>query len=437
MLIDRVISLTTAAGVEPVVVQQHDRESRTVRFFVYESSGVPLDVQGKTARIFFRKNGATSIAYEADVAADGWISLTVPDAVTAIPGNGEMQLALVYGSSILHSFTIPFAVKGSLSFVGETESPEDDPMRIAWDTLPGKPSTFPPSAHTHTPAQAGALPANGTAANAAKLNNQWPGYYRSAQNIVHNSNFPKAINQRGVTTTTEWEYCLDRWIARSGGIELTVEKEGLRLASPNPSNVFLYQKLEIPAVEMLGKTYTVAICDSGGNIACQSVTLPANEPTAWTTYAVATAGNVFANLIHTATGDHGFCVSVGRSGSTADGVVRWVALYEGSYTAETLPDYVPLPPAVEWMICRRYYKPTVYIVATKTQGNFYACSAPHGMRGTPTVTPIEFAPYGATSIKDMTGCRVNASENSILYAQLPTCAAHSVGGLAVSIDANL
>ena len=116
MLIDRVISLSTAAGVEPVAVQQHDRESRTVRFFVYESSGVPLDITGKTARIFFRKNGATSKAYEADVAADGWISLTVPDAVTAIPGNGEMQLAIVDGSFILHSFTIPFAVKG-ISFL--------------------------------------------------------------------------------------------------------------------------------------------------------------------------------------------------------------------------------------------------------------------------------------------------------------------------------
>lgn len=34
----------------------------------------------------------------------------------------------------------------------------------------------------------------------------------------------------------------------------------------------------------------------------------------------------------------------------------WIALYEGSYTADTLPPYVPKGYASEFAECRRYYK---------------------------------------------------------------------------------
>ena len=36
--------------------------------------------------------------------------------------------------------------------------------------------------------------------------------------------------------------------------------------------------------------------------------------------------------------------------------LKWAALYEGGYTATTLPDFVPRNKAVEEAICKRYYR---------------------------------------------------------------------------------
>ena len=350
MLIDRVISLSTAAGVEPVVVQQNDRESRTVRFFVYESSGVPLEVQGKTARIFFRKNGATSEAYEADVAADGWISLTVPDAVTAIPGNGEMQLAIVWGSHILHSFTIPFAVKGSLSFVGETETPEEDPMRIAWDTLPGKPDTFPPSAHTHTPAQAGALPANGTAADAAKLGGKMPGYYRRLNNLLVNSDFTNPVNQQGLTEYSGTKYMIDSW--KGSACDLTVNTGSITVSRGSRSYGMLIQWLPA-AVE--GKTYTLAAQNTDGEIV--TLTFVPEAGMASKSASFATSGHTI--IARYSSTSNAYYIGVSTTSDTPISLV-WMALYEGTHTVAELPEYVPKGWTAEYLDCVReyYYVPS-------------------------------------------------------------------------------
>ena len=378
MLIDRVISLSTAAGVEPVVVQQNDRESRTVRFFVYESSGVPLDVQGKTARIFFRKNGATSKAYEAAVAADGWISLTVPEEVTVYPGNGEMQLAIVWGSHILHSFTVPFAVRGSLSFVGETETPEDDPMRIAWDTLPGKPDTFPPSAHTHTPAQAGALPANGTAADASKLGGKLPKYYDRPRNLLDNSDFRNPVNQRGATTTTAWKYCIDRWLAMTTGVGLSFGASGMTVTGVREGSNSIYQKIANHE-SILGKAVTLAVKHTGAD---KPITLNCTLPsafasTAWTTYATKTVGNVMIDIF-SSNGALAATLSVKNQSSVT---FEWAALYVGTYTEDNLPTYVPKGYAAELLECQRYYHLYATQAARPTHG--LDC-APHMRLSNPT-----------------------------------------------------
>lgn len=383
MLIDRVISLTTAAGVEPVVVQQNDKESRTVRFFVYESSGVPLDMQGKTARIFFRKNGATSNAYEAAVAADGWISLTVPQEVTVYPGNGEMQLALVYGSSILHSFTIPFSVRGSLSFVGETESPEDDPMRISWDTLPGKPDTFPPSAHTHTPAQAGALPAAGTAVNAAKLNGQKPGYYRHAHNYLLNSDLLHPVNCRGKQSYTGNAFSADCWRGLHDGTVHTLTSNGLAV-SGNPAN--LYQRLDETEFD-ISKPCTAAVCDSSGNVSVWSG-IPSG-----TVYSPVCVYHNNGKPLFRATGEKTWV---------------WAAVFAGEYTADTLPAYVPAGYAQEQIACQHRAVSVGGLFryrATQCIGSIidFAIPLPTGLRTRPSFDASALTVYSFPAMEIQTG----------------------------------
>ena len=79
----------------------------------------------------------------------------------------------------------------------------------------------------------------------------------------------------------------------------------------------------------------------------------------------------------------------GSTGTAA--VVRWAALYEGEYTAETLPPYVPKGYAAELAECLRYYRKIKADAQTfagyATSGNAYAfIPLAQAMRIAPTVT---------------------------------------------------
>ena len=79
----------------------------------------------------------------------------------------------------------------------------------------------------------------------------------------------------------------------------------------------------------------------------------------------------------------------GSTGTAA--VVRWAALYEGEYTAETLPPYVPKGYAAELAECLRYYRKikanNETFAGYATNGVAYAFIAlTQTMRIAPTVT---------------------------------------------------
>ena len=77
-----------------------------------------------------------------------------------------------------------------------------------------------------------------------------------------------------------------------------------------------------------------------------------------------------------------------KTGTAA--VVRWAALYEGEYTAETLPPYVPKGYAAELAECLRYYRKIKSNNETfsgyATGGVAYAFIPLQTMRIAPTVT---------------------------------------------------
>lgn len=354
MTIDRVLSLTSETATEPVVVQQNDRESRTLRLYPVEHGGNPCPTEGRQARILFRKNGATSPAYEATVQPDGWIVLTIPEAVTANPGSGEMQLVLEQGGSLLHSFTLPFTVKASLSFVGEVESPADDPMAVNWKNLPGKPAAFPPSAHTHTPAQAGALAAGGTAVNAAKLGGKAPQHYLRPRNLLDNSWFADPVNQLEKNAYTGAGYTIDRWRQSNAFTTMTIDSGCIRYSASGgiayPRQYVLFQ----PA--MYGKWYTAAVCTTDGRIVTASALIDAAAVSNEVTLATGVIADG-VSLRLTKSSDDRICVRIDiLDGKSA--ALCWAALYEGSFTADTLPPFVPEKPATTLAACRMHFRRT-------------------------------------------------------------------------------
>ena len=72
-------------------------------------------------------------------------------------------------------------------------------------------------------------------------------------------------------------------------------------------------------------------------------------------------------------------------------VVRWAALYEGEYTAETLPPYVPKGYAVELSECLRYYRRVKSnnetFIGYCANGVSYAMIPLQPMRISPSVNP--------------------------------------------------
>ena len=70
--------------------------------------------------------------------------------------------------------------------------------------------------------------------------------------------------------------------------------------------------------------------------------------------------------------------------------MRWAALYEGEYTADTLPPYVPKGYAEELAECQRYYFPVLigantYMLCTRANGDTFKVYIPAPtMRGSPS-----------------------------------------------------
>lgn len=183
---------------------------------------------------------------------------------------------------------------------------------------------------------------------------------RAAHNLLDNSDFTNPVNQRGATTTSQYKYFLDRWISRLSDISLAVGNSGLTLTSSATANIFIYQKLSAGKA-LNGKTVTVAVCDGTGNVATTTTNLPTTNATSWTSYAVAQTNNgVYASVIDLGSGDYPIAVRVGVQSDALNKTIRWVALYEGSYTADTLPAYVPKEYAAELAECQMYlYDPII------------------------------------------------------------------------------
>ena len=168
---------------------------------------------------------------------------------------------------------------------------------------------------------------------------------RAAYNLLDNSDFRNPVNQRGITsTTTNGDYIADRWIVNISNNAATVSigSGGITLKPTSSNYVGIYQKFEHYA-EMSGKVYTLGVCING---MWESTTFTmANEgsgkplPSGLRVYST---GNTYQVMIRNI------------SGATPVTIQR-VALYEGSYTADTLPAYQPKGYAAELAECQRYY----------------------------------------------------------------------------------
>lgn len=182
-------------------------------------------------------------------------------------------------------------------------------------------------------------------------------------NILDNSDFTNPVNQRGQTTytSTYGGYTIDRWITNAS-LTLNVNTSTVTaLSSGNTQNEF-YQKIANPD-RLLGKAITFAIKTDIGTFVTNA-TVPSDFTESWAI--IGTAVNTDFGQICVQMSDKSTHVilAVVAVKSGVGVTIHWAAVYEGNYTADTLPAYQPKGYAVELAECQRYYRYFDYVTAS-------------------------------------------------------------------------
>lgn len=162
-----------------------------------------------------------------------------------------------------------------------------------------------------------------SAAESSKLGGKAPEYYLQPRNLLDNSDFRNPVNQRGAISKTNNGYFIDRWIIFSQDEAkrvTSIDSNGLTTAGGSAVRQLVQAEL-VPKDE---GEYTFVVCRSDGHI---------EFPGKWKD----SNGNLICPISNA-------------------GTYIWAALYEGNYTVDTLPPYVPKGYAAEFAECRRYYK---------------------------------------------------------------------------------
>ena len=195
-----------------------------------------------------------------------------------------------------------------------------------------------------------------TAQDSSKLGGKAPEYYIQPRNLLDNSDFRNPVNQRGSSSYSgDFIYTIDRWKSGEGTPIVNIQDDGVKIYSGSGTfQPYMFQRIE----KLRAGTYTFsARFHNNTGIAAIS-----NKLTDAGLLNVPSSNNENGTLILSFTitedisaDDAYFRLQGGTNETTV--TWEWAALYEGSYTAETLPPYVPKGYAAELAECQRYYLP--------------------------------------------------------------------------------
>ena len=167
-------------------------------------------------------------------------------------------------------------------------------------------------------------------------------------NLLDNSDFVHPINQRGETSKqASWVYWIDRWLSDTEKTAAQLTSGGIRLPATAEKNLRILQRVPLERIKK-GQSYTIAAYDASGNVFCVSGVFDGEQLTG----DASSGGKYWLSLNKGDNLTYWYCIL----DAYADITVKCTALYEGEYTAETLPPYVPKGYAAELAECLRYYR---------------------------------------------------------------------------------
>lgn len=244
-------------------------------------------------------------------------------------------------------------------------------------------------------------------------------------NLLDNSDFVHPIAQAGVNGAHgATGYAVDRW-NRTSGATVSQAVDGLKIVSDKTSwTAGIQQRIE---AKRFSNVMTFAV-RGVFPVACRLFVYIGNGTVNFgQAYFQGDAAERTLVLKLTKpdglTGDEVVNVYIspdtGSTGTAA--VVRWAAIYEGEYTAETLPPYVPKGYAAELAECLRYYRKIKANSETfsgyAANGMAYAFIPLQEMRIAPTVTgggKFCYTLGSAQGTTTETATAHNANENRVV-----------------------
>lgn len=170
--------------------------------------------------------------------------------------------------------------------------------------------------------------------DAETLGGKAPEYYIQPRNLLDNSDFTNPVNQRGQESYSgASQYTIDRWRTWTKEAAITMVDGGISVTN---EALFQYHPLSVLKAE---NQYTGVVGYADGSVYCAA-------------FAGGEGG-----------GENHLPFKAGYDGGKAffrinpsEKTVAYAALYEGNYTVETLPPYVPKGYAAELAECQRYYE---------------------------------------------------------------------------------
>lgn len=170
------------------------------------------------------------------------------------------------------------------------------------------------------------------------------------RNLLDNSDFRNPVNQRGKTTdnATDLAHAIDRWLF--GNVTYKLTTNGITLTPYGSGEEHLMAEYLEKQDFLIGKKITFAVGLSNGNVCIATGTVP--QKSDWAQIAQAELNGVMLNVVWSGAPNYLMPrILVGQ-----ETTVAWAAIYEGEYTAETLPEYHPKGYGAELAECQRYYR---------------------------------------------------------------------------------
>lgn len=299
-------------------------------------------------------------------------------------------------------------------------------------TFPGLPDTY-------------IVPSKAEDVGAASL--EYTRQIGNPRNLLDNSDFTNPVNQRGATSytaTSSYIFTIDRWKMNYGTLTIN---DGYINWTTNEEAQYKRLAQVIPYTLKAGQTYTLAMLarvnqtdyavlrfaeKNGAGISGASVSLSATNDFTWFIISYNMSQDIVQLRPEILTGS--------GTNQNINIDIKAMALYEGEYTIENLPEYQPKGYAAELLECQRYF-----INLGNSSFGFGFVSAngtscgiiipmPTKMRATPTVTVDNFRIKYRTlqkSVSNFAVTKINSS--SILLTVTETFTVDSSGSGAPAI----